>query len=64
MFEIGQTVEIKEFRGSHRGWTFEDAEGGVVTGLVTDIDKHCLTVRRDDDLSTIRDVKDHFRPKT
>ena len=61
-FEIGQTVDIKEFRGSHRGWTFTDAYGGIRTGLVTGVDDHCLSVRCDDTGEHIRDVKEHFRP--
>lgn len=61
-FEVGQTVQIKEFRGSHRGWTFKDYDGGIRTGLVTEVDRHCLRVRADDTGEHIRDVHEHFRP--
>lgn len=56
-FELGQEVEMMEFRGKH--WIWMDPPR---TGLVTKIDGHCLSVRCDDNGQHTRDVLEHFRP--
>jgi len=58
--EIGDHVEVKEAIGAGT-WRWEDRNGRIRKGHVTEIDKHCLTVCTDDG-EIIRDVRDHFRP--
>ena len=52
--QVGDTVEIKEFNGGR--WEWSD-----LTGLITESDKYCYSVRRDDNGEHIRDVRHHFR---
>jgi len=55
VIEIGSSVEIKEPQGSGKwDWTGK-------TGLVTTVDDHCFSVRRDDTGKVERDVREHYR---
>ncbi len=55
---VGDTVEIKEAKGS-AGWIWPEHPR---RGHITEVDKHCFSVRTDDG-KNIRDVHEHFRLK-
>jgi len=57
-YEVAQTVEIADFKNGKWRWS----EPVPKTGLVTKVDEHCLSVRRDDTGEHERDVKEHYRP--
>ena len=69
--DIGDTVEIADYHGKKAGWLFQPPRPNekaplppIRTGIITGIDEHCLSVRRDDTGTHIRDVKEHFRPRS
>ncbi len=54
--KTGDKVEIKEHNGGAWQWPKPQR-----IGHITDVDKHCYSVRTDDG-EDIRDVHEHFRP--